>query len=378
MKEFLDLTKPVSLYLHIPFCTTKCGYCAFYSLENSKCAKDDKERFFNVISSQLEALVEELRCPFDTVYIGGGNPGLIGAERIIKLLETASRYGKSREVSMEINPETLDESFRAVCEYVTRFSLGIQSFNSRHLRTLTRNASQESVVRALELLQDFRKEKGIQFNADLMTNIPFQTLEEALDDIDRLVSYSPDHISLYSLTFEEGTKLIQEHRPKSEEEEAYMLTHLWDHLERIGYEHYEVSAFAKDGSYCKHNLVYWNLGQYIGLGPSAESSAGYSTVVSSREKETLEDYLAHPSFDSIRLTREEALEEYLMTVLRTKWGLDKKEFATRFSTDFDSLFSDRIRQLDSSWYEDDKDTFCLTREGVMVMNCVLVTLFLAL
>lgn len=378
MKEFLDLTKPISLYIHIPFCTTKCGYCAFYSLENSKCAKDDKERFFTVISSQLEALVQELRCPFDTVYIGGGNPGLIGAGRINSLLETASRYGKSREVSMEINPETLDESFRTVCEYVTRFSLGIQSFNSRHLQTLTRNASQESVIRALELLQDFRKEKGISFNADLMTNIPFQTLDEALDDIDRLVSYSPDHISLYSLTFEEGTKLIQEHRPKSEEEEAYMLTHLWDHLERIGYEHYEVSAFAKDGSYCKHNLVYWNLGQYIGLGPSAESSTGYSTVVSSREKETLEDYLTHPSFDSIRLTYEEALEEYLMTVLRTKWGLDKKEFATRFSTDFDSLFSDRIRQLDSSWYEDDKDTFRLTREGVMVMNRVLVTLFLAL
>ncbi len=378
MKEFLDLTKPVSLYLHIPFCTTKCGYCAFYSLENSKCGKEDKDRFFTVLSSQLEALVEELRCPFDTVYIGGGNPGLIGAERIIRLLETASRYGKSREVSMEINPETLDESFRAVCEYVTRFSLGIQSFNSRHLQTLTRNASQESVVRALELLQDFRKEKSIQFNADLMTNIPFQTLEEALDDIDRLVSYSPDHISLYSLTFEEGTKLIQEHRPKSEEEEAYMLTHLWDHLEKLGYEHYEVSAFAKDGSYCKHNLVYWNLGQYIGLGPSAESSAGYSTVVSSREKETLEDYLAHPSFDSIRLTREEAFEEYLMTVLRTKWGLVKKEFTTRFSTDFDSLFADRIRQLDTSWYEDDKDTFRLTREGVMVMNRVLVTLFLAL
>lgn len=378
MKEFLDLTKPVSLYIHIPFCTTKCGYCAFYSLENSKCAKDDKERFFTVISSQLEALVQELRCPFDTVYIGGGNPGLIGAGRINSLLETASRYGKSREVSMEINPETLDESFRTVCEYVTRFSLGIQSFNSRHLQTLTRNASQESVVRALELLQDFRKEKGISFNADLMTNIPFQTLDEALDDIDRLVSYSPDHISLYSLTFEEGTKLIQEHRPKSEEEEAYMLTHLWDYLERIGYEHYEVSAFAKDGSYCKHNLVYWNLGQYIGLGPSAESSTGYSTVVSSREKETLEDYLTHPSFDSIRLTHEEVLEEYLMTVLRMKWGLDKKEFATRFSTDFDSLFSDRIRQLDSSWYEDDKDTFRLTREGVMVMNRVLVTLFLAL
>lgn len=378
MKEFLDLTKPVSLYLHIPFCTTKCGYCAFYSLENSKCGKDDKDRFFTVISSQLEALVEELRCPFDTVYIGGGNPGLIGAGRIISLLETASRYGKSREVSMEINPETLDESFRAVCEYVTRFSLGIQSFYSRHLKTLTRNASQESVVRALEFLQDFRKKKGIQFNADLMTNIPFQTFEEALDDVDRLVTYSPDHISLYSLTFEEGTKLIQEHRPKSEEEEAYMLTHLWDHLEKLGYEHYEVSAFAKDGSYCKHNLVYWNLGQYIGLGPSAESSAGYSTVVSSREKETLEEYLLNPSFDSVLLTREEALEEYLMTVLRTKWGLYKKEFATRFGADFNSLFSDRIRQLDASWYEDGKDTFRLTREGVMVMNRVLVTLFLAL
>lgn len=378
ISRYLEPDRPVSLYIHIPFCTTKCGYCAFYSLPQNACRDDDMSRFLDVLSRQLEALVEDLGRPFHTVYIGGGNPGLIGASRIDSLLTTAFRYGRPVECSMEINPETLDESFSLLLGKVDRFSVGIQSFDGRHLRTLGRNADTAACTKALDLLTDFRNEAGTLFNADLMTNIPRQSLDDALGDIDTLVSWQPDHISLYSLTFEEGTRLIEQEVPAGEDEEADMLNALWSHLDGLGYEQYEVSAFARDGHYCAHNLVYWNLGQYIGLGPGAESSVGYSSIVSSRESESLDGYLSDPSFSSVRLSREEAVEEYLMTCLRTRWGLDKEEFSRRFSSSFDDLFSSAVSTLEPEWYHDGPDRFWLTRDGIMVLNRILLALFLDL
>lgn len=335
-------------------------------------------RFLDVLSRQLEALVEDIGRPFHTVYIGGGNPGLIGASRIDSLLTTAFRYGRPVECSMEINPETLDESFSLLLGKVDRFSVGIQSFDGRHLRTLGRNADTAACTKALDLLTDFRNEAGTLFNADLMTNIPRQSLDDALGDIDTLVSWQPDHISLYSLTFEEGTRLIEQEVLAGEDEEADMLNALWSHLDGLGYEQYEVSAFARDGHYCAHNLVYWNLGQYIGLGPGAESSVGYSSIVSSRESESLDGYLSDPSFSSVRLSREEAVEEYLMTCLRTRWGLDKEKFSRRFSSSFDDLFSSAVSTLEPEWYNDGPDRFWLTRDGIMVLNRILLALFLDL
>lgn len=378
ISRYLEPDRPVSLYIHIPFCTTKCGYCAFYSLPQNACRDDDMSRFLDVLSRQLEALVEDLGRPFHTVYIGGGNPGLIGASRIDSLLTTAFRYGRPVECSMEINPETLDESFSLLLGKVDRFSVGIQSFDGRHLRALGRNADTAACTKALDLLTDFRNEAGTLFNADLMTNIPRQSLDDALGDIDTLVSWQPDHISLYSLTFEEGTRLIEQEVPAGEDEEADMLNALWSHLDGLGYEQYEVSAFARDGHYCAHNLVYWNLGQYIGLGPGAESSVGYSSIVSSRESESLDGYLSDPSFSSVRLSREEAVEEYLMTCLRTRWGLDKEEFSRRFSSSFDDLFSSAVSTLEPEWYNDGPDRFRLTRDGIMVLNRILLALFLDL
>ena len=378
ISRYLEPDRPVSLYIHIPFCTTKCGYCAFYSLPQNACRDDDMSRFLDVLSRQLEALVEDIGRPFHTVYIGGGNPGLIGASRIDSLLTTAFRYGRPVECSMEINPETLDESLSLLLGKVDRFSVGIQSFDGRHLRTLGRNADTAACTKALDLLTDFRNEAGTLFNADLMTNIPRQSLDDALGDIDTLVSWQPDHISLYSLTFEEGTRLIEQEVPAGEDEEADMLNALWSHLDGLGYEQYEVSAFARDGHYCAHNLVYWNLGQYIGLGPGAESSVGYSSIVSSRESESLDGYLSDPSFSSVRLSREEAVEEYLMTCLRTRWGLDKEKFSRRFSSSFDDLFSSAVSTLEPEWYNDGPDRFRLTRDGIMVLNRILLALFLDL
>ena len=375
MIEYLDPQKDVSLYIHIPFCTTKCDYCAFYSLPLSKrsdtCIVD---QFYEVLSMELSSVVAELKRPFRTVFIGGGNPGLLGSRRIGNLLDIAYEYGKSIETTMEINPETLDQSFSSLLDSVTRISVGIQSFSDRHLRTLGRNASRDVNVRALRLLEEFRSESGLKINGDLMTNIPRQSIDEAIKDIEMLSSFDIDHLSLYSLTFEEGTKLTGREKPLDEDEEADNLCTLWDRLASLGFEQYEVSAFSRNGSYCAHNLVYWNLGQYIGLGPSAESSLGYSSVVSMRQNEDVASFIASPSFDVMPLEKDEAVEEYLLTALRTKWGIDKKEFAARFNEDFDELFRCKIAGLRQNFYEDSKEFFTLKRDGILVMNQVLLTL----
>lgn len=379
MKEYLDPQKDVSLYLHIPFCTTKCDYCAFYSLPLSK--RNDTcivDRFYDVLVKEVASVVEELKRPFRTVFIGGGNPGLLGASRIRNLLDIAYEYGKSDEATMEINPETLDVSFASLLSHVSRISIGIQSFNDAHLSTLGRNADRNANIRALRFLESFKAESGLKINGDLITNIPRQSIDEAVEDIETLSSFNIDHLSLYSLTFEEGAKLVEREKPLDEDVEADNLCILWDRLASLGFEQYEVSAFAREGNYCAHNLVYWNLGQYIGLGPSAESSLGYSSLVSMRQNEDVESFISSPSFDVLPLSKGEAVEEYLLTTLRTKWGVNKGEFRLRFKEDFDEMFSTKIGKLNANYYSDSEDFFTLKRDGILVMNQILLTMLMDL
>lgn len=374
----LDLNRPVSLYIHIPFCSTKCGYCAFYSLPEKAVCAEEKDRFFDTLIKQIDSLVEYLKKPFYTVFIGGGNPAMLGLERLCTVLEHAMKYGRSEECTIEINPEHVSAELEVLLPYVTRISCGIQSFSDKALSVLGRNADEEINRRALSVLTSLKEKHGIQFNGDLITCIPGHTLLGTLDDIETLASFKPDHISLYALTFEEGTRLVSEQVPLEDEDQVGILKACWDKLEVLGYEQYEVSNFARDGHYCLHNKVYWTLGQYIGLGPSAESSAGYADIVSSREAETLDAYLKDPSFHSIALSHSEAEEEYLIAALRTKAGIDKAEFRARFKDDFDSVFMPFIKKLDPSLYRNDDVSFAVTTEGFMVLDTIILELAMAI
>ena len=318
MEYALDLSKPVSLYIHIPFCTTKCGYCAFYSVPAKATCNEEKERFYELLLAQLNSLVDYIKKPFYTIFIGGGNPALLGFDRLKNLIITATKYGQCKECTVEINPEHVNKNMEILFPLVNRVSVGLQSFSTSALKVLERNATRETNLNALKLLSSFRERYGITFNGDLITCIPSHGLEGTLSDIETLSSFSPDHISLYALTFEEGTKLVQNTKPLDDEEQEVILKAAWEKLKSLGYEQYEVSNFAKDGHYSLHNQVYWDLGQYIGLGPSAESSVGYSHLISSREAETLTQYLKDQSFHSVALNDSEAMEEYFLAKLRTK------------------------------------------------------------
>lgn len=367
--EGLDKSRDLSLYIHVPFCARKCDYCAFYSVPVS--GDDERiEKYMSFILAELDALSREWGRAYKTIFIGGGNPGLLGYERILRILDKAMENGRSEEVTVEINPENVREDISILSPAVTRISLGIQSMNDSALKTLGRNASREENLRALSILSS----SPFDWNADIITAIPGTAEKDTVSDIEEVASYDPDHISFYCLTFEEGTPLIKREKPIGEDREESFLLAGWKALERLGYEHYEISGFAKKGKRCRHNLVYWNLGQYVGIGPSAESSVGYSFIVSMRDSETLDDYLKRPEMTCSKLRKEETEEEFLIVSLRIKDGIDKEEYRRRFSSSFDERYGKAISALDKSSYIDTPERFALTEAGFMQLDWIILRL----
>lgn len=368
--RFLDPVRPVSLYIHFPFCTRKCSYCAFYSLSKPFWTISP-DQYGELILARLDELSQ---IQFSTIYLGGGNPGLLSDGMLISIIEKA-RSKCTEEITVEMNPEQISkERLERLNGHITRLSVGIQSLNQKNLDVLGRNSNRSENITALKLL----KESGINFNADLMCAIPGQTISEVICDIRELSSYEPDHISYYCLTFEEGTPLYSMQDKRDEDLEVEALISGWKELSALGYEHYEVSNFARKNKYSKHNLNYWNLGQYIGLGPASESSLGYSRIVSYHEKEDLKGYLENKRGEVEELTRIEGMLEYLMVSLRTKWGISKKELLERFCIDFDSTFASSLKELDERCYVNTDNNFSLTEQGWMILDSIILTLSMAL
>ncbi len=364
-------SRPVSLYIHVPFCHARCDYCAFYS---SIYDGERVDKYYETLKKELELIVEEVKNPFLTVYFGGGNPILLGIERILELMAVAERYGKSTETTVEINPEDITPEIGKLYPHVTRISTGIQSMSDRTLSFLNRRTRVSDNIRAMEYLSS----SPFVWNADIITAVPTTTVEDTVRDIREVAAYNPHHISFYCLTFEEGTPLVERSTPLGDEKEREFLLNGWKELKEKGYNHYEISAFARRGFECLHNRVYWTLGQYIGLGPSAESFLGYTTGVSMRNTEELDTFLSTHAFDCDRLTKEETEESYLLTALRTEDGINKEEYRLRFSEDFDELYSGRMDSLDSSWYVNTPGSFSLTEEGMLMLNTVILTLSMAI
>lgn len=367
--EGLAADRPLSLYIHIPFCRRKCDYCAFYSVPECSVGKDVPGLFTDITERKIEELVDEYGKPFHTIFIGGGNPGVLGAERITRLLKAATKYGRPLECTSEINPEDLTEEYLSI-GLIDRISVGIQSMDETVLKTLGRNATVRDNTRALEMLSA----SGKRFNADIITAVPGESVSTALEDIRTVSSYDAGHISYYCLTFEEGTPLVGRLSPVEEDLEIEFLRKGWKELSSLGYRHYEVSNFARPGEECLHNTVYWELGQYIGIGPGAESSIGWEKAVSLREPEDIHSYIQGLPGQGTRLTESETEEEFLMTALRTEKGIDKNIYRSRFGSDFDDRYSALLSSLDPGLYRNTQDSFSLTEDGFMLLDTVILTL----
>lgn len=266
--------------------------------------------------------------PYVTAFIGGGNPGCLGPERLGRIARAVCANGRPSEFSVEMNPESLSESYFPLFESCfTRLSMGIQSLDPQALAFLGRNANLDSTRRGLELSQSLRAQYGTALSYDLITCLG--SWHDELSDVGTLVSkFSPDHLSVYALTLEEGTPLWRRKPDLPDSDEQYeILKRVWTCLEECGYEHYEVSNFAREGHWCEHNCRYWAYEQYLGLGPGAASTAFGSdgSVTRFSFDPDVSSYCStelFSGFESESLTPFEASEELVFMGLRYKRGLD--------------------------------------------------------
>lgn len=346
--ESFDIGKGLSLYIHVPFCISKCAYCAFYS--RSGCPDALMDAYVQRLLREIELLNGYLGVrPYETAFIGGGNPGCLGSGRLSAIAKAVCINGRPSEFSVEMNPESLDESFFTLFEkHFTRLSMGVQSLDETALSFLGRNADLKSTRRGLELSQRLKRETGCSLSYDLITCLgPWH---DELEDVRKLVgNYPSDHLSVYALTLEEGTPLfnLRPHLP-SEDEQYEILGRVWNYLASQGYEHYEVSSFARDGKRCAHNCRYWAYEQYLGLGPAAASTAFSQdgSVHRFSFESDVESYVGGEpltGFGTEDLNLREAVEELVLMGLRYKGGLDLRRLETMARKRLDPAVFGEIR-----------------------------------
>lgn len=380
----------IGLYLHIPFCAAKCAYCDFYSI--SGC--EEKERYIDSLMLQIEDYSESAKeHTVDTVFIGGGTPTVISPKSMLDLLaciENNFDITDNAEITMEANPATVNLS--TLKKYrkagINRLSFGLQSANNNELSALSRIHTFEEFVDSYELA---RRAGFTNINVDIMYGIPEQTpesLRHTLEMVCNLTPDAPEHISLYNLRIEDGTPFskIRENlasKLPDEDTEYGMYEDSISYLRMRGYEQYEISNFAKPGYECKHNLKYWNCGEYLGLGPGAHSY--YNGVRFSFKKdlalymETLEKQT--PDLESIltdemyTISPSERVGEYIMLQLRLNSGLDVEDFRSRFNLDFEEIYSKYLKlYTQNGFMKKENNRYSFTNKGRYVSNYILAAM----
>ncbi len=344
-REFLARISPSgpvrSLYVHVPFCFHKCHYCDFYSIVDTR---DRQAAFVDRLVRELHALAPlAAGAPLDTIFVGGGTPTLLSPtlwERLLRELagafDLSGAHSGACEFTVETNPETLTPDLAGVLGAggVNRVSMGAQSFDPRHLKTLERWHDPQSVPRALECA---RAAAIARTSLDLIFAIPGQTLDDWAQDLARALALGTDHLSCYNLTYEPHTAMTArlkrgEFPPPDEDLEVEMYHLTLATLRAAGLHRYEVSNFARRGQECRHNLAYWRQHDWVAAGPSASGHVG-----GHRWKNTprLDDYLRTddagfaPIVDHEPPDPARALRERIMTGLRLREGLDLPDVLAR-------------------------------------------------
>lgn len=329
---------PLSLYIHIPWCVRKCPYCDFNSHETCNGLPEDD--YVNALTRDIELSLPLVwgRKIF-SVFIGGGTPSLFSAraiERILSSVRMLLPLDMNVEITLEANPGTVEaEKFAGFREAgVNRLSLGIQSFNESHLKALGRIHDASEAHRAVEIAQQYFD----NINLDLMYALPQQTLAEAEQDVRSALRYMPQHLSCYHLTLEPNT-LFYRYPPALPDDDASgeMQLHIEQILAARGYTHYETSAFSQPGKRSRHNLNYWQFGDYLGIGAGAHSKLSFhDKVIRQARYKQPQAYmeqvqLGMPVQTEQTLTRDDLSFEFMMNALRLNQGFDANLFSERTS-----------------------------------------------
>jgi oxygen-independent coproporphyrinogen-3 oxidase len=366
---------PRHVYVHVPFCRHRCGYCDFTLVAG----RDDLiDRYFTAFGRELERVERMLEV--DTLYLGGGTPshlGPTGLRRIFGILHDRLRPAADAEVTVEANPLDVTPEFVAAARDcgVTRVSLGGQSLDAATLRALDRDHSPDDVRRATARLLD----AGLVVSLDLMTAAPGQSLAGVEADLAAAVDLGVQHVSVYCLTWEKGTafesaRLRGALQPAEESIERAMFETAIDRLEAAGYEHYEVSNFARAGCRCRHNEAYWDCRPWEAFGPGAARFDGRARITNHRSTTTwMTKVLAGDDFagDVDRMTDEQAARERIVVGLRRRDGLDRAAFRAASGFDLDVLAGPAIARWGAAGLAtDDGRRVRLTRAGLLVSDAL--------
>jgi putative oxygen-independent coproporphyrinogen III oxidase len=378
----LTTLPPLSLYVHIPWCVRKCPYCDFNSHEIRDSVPE--RDYLNALFADLEQELPHIwGRKVISVFIGGGTPSVLSPEIVDELITgLRSRLAiiPQAEITLEANPGTVDNvRFKGYLEAgVNRLSLGIQSFNDDFLQSLGRIHGREEAINAIEMvtLSGFKN-----FNIDLMFGLPAQTEKQALDDLKIALAYQPPHLSWYQLTIEPNTLFHRRPPPLLPEDDD-----LWtiqtigqSYLKELGYLHYEVSAYAKPNQRCRHNVNYWQFGDYIGIGAGAHgkiSNAQLGRIVRYSKQRHPQRYLATAATDLFRveqreLTHKEVCLEFMLNALRLHDGFTKSQFMAYTGLSFDKVESALEEAITKTWLERIGDHYFPSATGRLFLNDLL-------
>lgn len=351
------------LYIHVPFCLKKCGYCDFFSLEGQGEAL--KKRYAERLVEEISGIDEVV----ETVFVGGGTPSCLPLQSLLEVIQ-ACPIRTGGEFTVELNPGTVDERYLHALKSagVNRLSIGVQTLADSELKTLGRIHS------AADFLSCYQSARRVGFgniNVDLMFAFPGQTEQSFSDTLEKVIALSPEHVSCYALMVEEGTPFHDAGIREVDGELDRALYHLAvDTFEKNGYSRYETSNFSKSGFECKHNLNYWHAGEYYGCGAGAHS---YIDGVRSFYPDDIDYYLGKkPLLSEEVLGESEKMSEFAILMLRLTEGVDKDLFFERFGKTFDSVFGTVINKWTKEGLLVSRNNRCfLTDRGMDLANLVM-------
>ena len=378
----LDESRPSGLYVHVPFCRAKCGYCDFYSVP---VAGQPVERLVRALAQELERRLADWPYPMTTIYCGGGTPTVLPTPSLRDLLTTLAEVTSTHEVTeftVEVNPGTLDAQRAELLAAAgaTRVSLGAQSFNPTELAVLQRGHQPQDIATSLTHL----RAAGIErVSLDLIFGIPGQSLASWSDSLRQALDSGVAHLSCYGLTYEPDTALtarleLGQVRRCGEDLEAEMFEHAHDILADAGLRQYEISNYARPGHESAHNLLYWHNEPYLGVGPSAAGCDGrrrYRNVADVSRYLELVEGRGLPTSDTEVLDDEAVMHELLLMQLRLAEGLSIEDFRRRTGHDPLALFAERLARLEElGLLATSPGHLALTRRGRLLADRVIAEL----
>lgn len=365
------------IYIHIPFCKTRCIYCDFYKETD----ESQMDAFTEAICREAGLRRDEVKEPVRTIYFGGGTPSRLSRdhfEEIFKRLAALFQIDPDAEITLEANPDDLTGDYAKLLQGLpfNRISMGIQSFDDKELKFLSRRHSAQQAVSAVKHCRDagFRN-----ISIDLMYGLPGQTPEKWRENLIQACELDIEHISAYHLIYEKQTRLytlLQRGRvqPATDETSREMFSMLIDMLALNRFEHYEISNFARNGKYSAHNTSYWKNERYLGLGPSAHSYDGESRSwnVASLEKYITAIGAGELPQERERLTHSQQYNEFVLTGLRTMWGVDLLLLKEQFGQEmYDYCLQNARKFIRENLLTIKENSLILSREGIFISDGIM-------